>query len=188
MPDKTEKDAPEMAATKIARDQLTAFVNRIETIEGEIKERNSDKSDIYKEDREATERPRRHQAQACRMAGLDEIKSAYRAGEPISGDAKYLNATVYFAYFPALGRLKIGISNDVATRLADISAAVGADFELIGSLPGRRQDELRAHEAFDQFKIANEWFQFSDECRINLDNYIVREREIATRVRAREAA
>lgn len=40
---------PEMAATKIARDQLIAFVDRIEAIEGEIKELNSDKSDIYHE-------------------------------------------------------------------------------------------------------------------------------------------
>jgi uncharacterized protein (UPF0335 family) len=42
-------DDQAFSAEAVAADQLRSFVERIERIEEEIKERNADKSDIYKE-------------------------------------------------------------------------------------------------------------------------------------------
>lgn len=41
--------APEAPATRFAKDQLKAIIERIERVEGEMKELSSDRTDIYKE-------------------------------------------------------------------------------------------------------------------------------------------
>ena len=96
--------------------------------------------------------------QEPRMVTLGDQKDAYRAGQPISQDFQYTKASVYFFAFPALGRIKIGISNDVASRLAGLSQDVGAEGELLFSMDGNRQDEMAMHRRFDSWQLQGEWF------------------------------
>lgn len=125
-----------------------------------------------KEDREDTPRAEPETFQSPRLASITEVNDAYRSGNPISNDARFENGTIYFALFPVLGRLKIGISNDVDRRLEEISANVGETGKLLLTLPGTRQEEMRAHEAFNKFKLANEWFKFTPECADLLTSYV----------------
>lgn len=120
--------------------------------------------------------------QAPRLASLSEIKSEFQAGQPISGDERHRGGSVYFAHFPGLGRLKIGLSNDVAARLEGICAEIGAQYQLLGTFPGNRQVELEALRAFQRFNLMGEWFEFTSECEAAAKDYL------ATRARATQAA
>jgi uncharacterized protein (UPF0335 family) len=116
--------------------------------------------------------PRVMVEQAPRPAGLSEIRQAYKSGQPISQDFKFENGSVYFAHFPALGRLKIGISNDVKSRLQDLTDGCGDEAVLIGTIAGNRKSEMAAHKAFKAWHIAGEWFSADDECLGAAHKYI----------------
>jgi len=118
------------------------------------------------------ERPPANSFQKPRLAPLAETKAAYRSGHPISGDQRYQNASVYFAQCRSLELLKIGISNDVEARLSDLQESTGLPLTLLRTLPGTRQEELRALEAFRAWHLRGEWYDLTPECRAFVDRYI----------------
>lgn len=118
--------------------------------------------------------------QPARVASHAELRGAFRAGRPIGQDFTFQNALIYFAECSSTGRLKIGISSNVPNRLADLSQAGGVRLDLLGTLPGNRQEERRALEAFAPWRLKGEWHRLTDDCRARVSEYIAF--EIAKRV------
>jgi uncharacterized protein (UPF0335 family) len=106
--------------------------------------------------------------QAPRVASLGEQKAAFRSGTPISQDFRFENASVYFAAFPSLGRIKIGVSNNVAGRVRSLEKEWGAEAVVIHTQAGNRLVEMAMHDAFDFWRIEGEWFEDCQEFRSKL--------------------
>ena len=111
--------------------------------------------------------------QAPRKASLGDQKDAYRAGQPISQDFQYENASVYFFAFYEIGRVKIGVSNDVDARLRDLALEQGCEGEILHVMPGNRQAEMAAHTRFDAYRVEGEWFRDCAEVRAMIGEYKV---------------
>jgi uncharacterized protein (UPF0335 family) len=110
--------------------------------------------------------------QAPRMASLGDQRDAYRSGKPISQDFRFENASVYAFVFPDLGRVKIGVSNDVEARLAAIEKEVGSSGNLFYSRAGNRKAEMAMHERFSVWRIdGGEWFIDCDDFRRAFTEY-----------------
>lgn len=70
---------------------------------------------------------------------------------------------VYFAQHPD-GRVKIGMTSDVARRMDELSKGLkvnGDRVELLGSVRGSKARELELHAMFDELRIdpSAEWFR-----------------------------
>lgn len=109
--------------------------------------------------------------QPHRLAPIGEIKAAHRSGAPINQDVAFVEGNIYFAHFPQLKRLKIGLSNDVEARLSQLEAGCGAKSRLVHSGPGNRQEELRALDAFAQWKLEGEWFSWNRAVEAAVQEY-----------------
>lgn len=110
--------------------------------------------------------------QPPRPATRDELRSAYRSGRPISQDYAFQGAHVYFAECPDTGRLKIGISNNVPSRIRGLSQASGSNLVLIATIPGNRQEELRALDTFSAWRLKGEWHRLTEDCRARILEYV----------------
>ena len=70
---------------------------------------------------------------------------------------------VYFAQ-DGLGRVKIGVTIDVASRLASLRTGNSTELTLIRFIDGAGQKvEKWLHRRFKSYRIQGEWFHFSDE-------------------------
>lgn len=105
------------------------------------------------------------QWQSPRVAGLSEMKAAFRSGNPISQDFRFANATVYFAAFVDLGLVKIGVSNDVGQRLASLAKTEGCVADLLLTIAGNRRSEAAQHRRFARWHVRGEWFRDCPELR-----------------------
>jgi hypothetical protein len=90
----------------------------------------------------------------------------------VAFDLAFAKAAVYFVHFPALGRLKIGISNNVPERMRALSRACGAEGVLLASFQGDLQAEKNALHSFAQFRLQGEWFAYSVECAAAVSAYV----------------
>lgn len=70
---------------------------------------------------------------------------------------------VYFA--EADGRVKIGWSRKVATRIAQLQTGSAAPITLLGTTPGGVALERRLHQQFAAARVAGEWFEATPELR-----------------------
>lgn len=70
---------------------------------------------------------------------------------------------VYFVQSGEAGPVKIGWSQDVDRRMAELQTANARPLRLIGKIPGRMRDESRVHERFAHLRMEAEWFQNSPE-------------------------
>lgn len=59
------------------------------------------------------------------------------------------------------GPIKLGISNNPASRLAQLQTAHHAELELIATTPGTDIDERDMHRLFEQSRLRGEWFEDS---------------------------
>lgn len=64
---------------------------------------------------------------------------------------------VYFA--EADGRVKIGWSKKVASRVAQLQTANAVPLRLLGVIPGGRALERQLHERFAPARLSGEWFE-----------------------------
>lgn len=103
--------------------------------------------------------------QAPRIVCFSEMKAAYRSGTPISQDFRFANAVVYFAAFHELGLVKIGVSNNVEQRLANIAKEEGCIGDLILTIAGNRRTEASQHRRFAKWHVRGEWFRDCPEVR-----------------------
>jgi hypothetical protein len=63
----------------------------------------------------------------------------------------------------AFGRVKIGTTQDLRSRLRAIRTATGRDHILIRKLPGGRAVEKWLHDRFAAQRTVGEWFQYTSE-------------------------
>ncbi len=75
---------------------------------------------------------------------------------------------IYFAECD--GRIKIGISGDVATRLAQLRTGAGAPVNLIAAVNGDEEIEKALHRKLRAFHIDGEWFRDCAETRAAIQN------------------
>jgi hypothetical protein len=78
-------------------------------------------------------------------------------------------SSVYFA--EADGRIKIGWSRKVSTRLAQLQTGSGVPIRLLGTMPGGLAVERRIHRQFAAARLSGEWFTATPE----LLDFIARE-------------
>lgn len=100
-------------------------------------------------------------------------------GRPVSQDFRFQNASVYFFAFPELGRIKIGVSNDVESRLRRLATEQKCMGVILHTMPGNRRIEAAQHKRFSLWRVEGEWFRDCPEAR-NLIS------KIATRAGAHE--
>ena len=109
--------------------------------------------------------------QPPRVATLGDQRDAYRAGKPISQDFAYESASVYFFAFREIGRIKVGVSNNVERRLADLSSEQRCEGEILHVMPGNRKVEMSVHARLSDWQIEGEWFRDCVEVRSIVEAY-----------------
>lgn len=72
-------------------------------------------------------------------------------------------SSVYFV--EAEGRIKIGWSKRVATRMAALQTGNATPIRLLGTIPGARSVERRLHDRFAHLRLSGEWFNGAPELR-----------------------
>lgn len=80
--------------------------------------------------------------------------------------------SLYFLH--AQGRIKIGISNDVARRLSDLRHQNGSSLSLLGSMPGSLQLERYIHGLLAAHRLHGEWFTDCDQVRAVMTTALTR--------------
>ncbi|GJE26255.1 GIY-YIG nuclease family protein [Methylobacterium organophilum] len=69
-----------------------------------------------------------------------------------------MGARIYFVA-DGCGSIKIGISTDVAQRLAGLGVANPACLHLLGDIEGDRSQERQVHNALADYRVSGEWFR-----------------------------
>lgn len=72
---------------------------------------------------------------------------------------------VYFFHCAGDNTVKIGWSDDVRYRVAQVQWAAERKLSIIMVLPGGREEERALHQQFEAYALGGEWFDFSDEIR-----------------------
>ena len=70
---------------------------------------------------------------------------------------------VYFVQSGSDGPIKIGWSQDVARRIAELQTANAHALVLLGTVPGTMEDEATIHVHFAHLRMEAEWFRNSSE-------------------------
>jgi hypothetical protein len=70
---------------------------------------------------------------------------------------------VYFVERGCGGPIKIGWSQDVDRRLAELQTANAEILRVLGKVPGRMRDESKMHERFAYLRLEAEWFRNARE-------------------------
>lgn len=65
---------------------------------------------------------------------------------------------VYFAQDPAAGRIKVGKSETIQTRLSELSRGSPFRLQLVGTMPGGFRQERIVHAKFAEYRTHGEWF------------------------------
>lgn len=61
------------------------------------------------------------------------------------------------------GPIKIGLSKNVANRLATLATASANELKLLGAVPGDKKTEAKIHRQLRDFRMNREWFRPCDE-------------------------
>jgi hypothetical protein len=107
---------------------------------------------------------------------LGEFKMTHRPSEPshkdpreLSSDRKSWSPAVYFIQADNGGPVKIGLAEDIESRIALFQAGCPFRLVCIGMIPdGSRSLEMSLHEQFATTRLHGEWFEDSPE----LQSYI----------------
>ena len=161
---------------KTAAGQLVAYLRKVEKKGREEIEAANTVFDLYLNEYEngtvsSHTHAREGNYQSPRQASMSEIKEAYKSGAPISQDFRFESANVYFIAFPGIGRIKIGISNEVERRIAAIEATIGEKADVLAVIPGNRQAEIKAHQHHAAWNVSGEWFRYCDELVSSIADY-----------------
>ena len=71
-------------------------------------------------------------------------------------------------YFISDGRgsIKIGMSSDVNSRLAQLQCASPTRLSVIGCMSGDSKSEAKLHRIFNDLRVNGEWFSFVGKLRL----------------------
>jgi len=75
---------------------------------------------------------------------------------------------VYFVQSGDDGPIKIGWTQDVERRIAELQTANAHPLRLLGEVPGRMRDEAAMHARFSHLRMEAEWFRNSLEIHVFL--------------------
>jgi hypothetical protein len=84
---------------------------------------------------------------------------------------------IYFFLDDAANAVKIGFSQNVPQRLAEVERRRGARLTLLGQVAGLIRDERALHARFARHWIEQEWFTYEGGCAYAVDE-ILSERAI----------
>lgn len=70
---------------------------------------------------------------------------------------------IYFAQVGADGPIKIGVSGNPWSRVAEMQTACPWELRLLAWRPGEAPDERALHQKLAQFRMRGEWFEPSTE-------------------------
>lgn len=73
------------------------------------------------------------------------------------------DGVVYFAQSGDQGPIKIGWSQDVERRILELQTANAHRLHLLGTIPGRLEDEMKTHARFAHLRMEGEWFRNDPE-------------------------
>lgn len=170
-------EAKQTGFDKTVLGKLVLYVEKRQTDAAAVAESES-LFDLYLAAWEGREEPSRVHAregqewQPPAMASIGDQKDAFREGRPISQDRRFEHASVYFIAFPETGRIKVGVSNDVAQRLIDLSKGEGCTGEILHVMPGNRQAEMAAHNRLAAWRLDGEWFRDGPEVRAAIATHV----------------
>jgi len=96
--------------------------------------------------------------------------------DPIRYDANWIplherDGHVYFVESGTEGPVKIGWSQDVERRIAELQVANAHKLRLLGVVPGTMKKEGELHATFSHLRMEAEWFQNSPEIHVYLDKF-----------------
>lgn len=77
-------------------------------------------------------------------------------------------SSVYFA--ESAGRVKIGWSKKVGTRIAQLQTGCPEPIRLLATTPGGLSVERRLHQQFATARVSGEWFELTDELRAHIES------------------
>ena len=95
----------------------------------------------------------------------DFVRPAVEAME--AAIAERDGSSVYFAECD--GRVKIGWSKKVGTRIAQLQTGNASPIRLLGTTPGGLAVERALHERFAAARVAGEWFDLTPELRAHIE-------------------
>jgi len=115
-----------------------------------------------KKDAKKRARKARHKTNV-KLIRLSRVKVKRTDVAPRSGDWH-----VYFVHAPLAGRVKIGVSRDVAGRLHALNQQSAEEYILLGWTKGTYTLERAIHLALDEHRVRGEWFALTpDELFVN---------------------
>jgi hypothetical protein len=87
---------------------------------------------------------------------------------PIRYQAHYIapkdrDGMVYFVEAGAGGPIKIGWTQDIDRRIAELQTANAHKLTLLGMVPGTMETEASLHARFSHLRLEAEWFKNSEE-------------------------
>lgn len=98
------------------------------------------------------------------LPGIHQIYGAVMAcamvtDNPLTSSGKQ-HLEESFVYFIRRndGAIKIGASSNVPQRLATLRGIVGANIQLLATIPGGTKKEFELHKVFERYRIEGEWF------------------------------
>jgi len=72
-------------------------------------------------------------------------------------------SVVYVVKRPRERMVKIGFSTNLASRMATLQTAAGAQLVLLAAAAGTREDEKALHKRFAEHRASGEWFRYHRE-------------------------
>lgn len=73
--------------------------------------------------------------------------------------------SVYFVECPATNAIKVGVSSNVAARVASLQTANSTPLTILLTIPGDREQESRLHGRFRHERVSGEWFRNDGDLR-----------------------
>ncbi len=89
--------------------------------------------------------------------------SFYAAHMICSGEGGMIKQRIYF--IASEGRIKVGVTRNVKSRIASFNTNNGAPIELIGTIDGDVEMERAIHYRLREFNLKGEWFKDCAEVR-----------------------
>lgn len=84
---------------------------------------------------------------------------------------------VYFVLAPEVGRVKIGVTNAHAKRLAALQTSSPVQLEMLGWVEGDPQREKTYHKRFAEWRVRGEWFEYAPEVAQGIAALLTLEKE-----------
>ena len=94
---------------------------------------------------------------------FSEVRQLLRDGVRPDQDFRFADASVYFALDEAAGLIKVGVSNDVTRRIAQLEKEGRRSLRLLGAVAGNRRAEMDTHKLLERERVTGEWFSATDD-------------------------